>query len=62
MLLIVLLRVLKATITIPPYSIITINLVPGIRDRSIELLLYLNAALKFKDIEYKETCLPDLSV
>jgi hypothetical protein len=23
----------------------------------IELLLYLNAAPKFKDIEYKETCL-----
>ena len=35
--------------------------VPGIRGCGIELLLSSNIALKFKDIEAKETRLPDLS-
>jgi hypothetical protein len=34
---------------------------PGIRGRGIELLLSSNIAPRFKDIEYKETCLPGLS-
>ena len=37
------------------------RLVPGFWGLGIELLSSSNITLRFEDVEYKETCLPDLS-